>query len=182
MKTITSTIATLILTSACVANLAADAQDTHRKSPSEIAAEKSIAEAPTGPDIFGVFRGRTPCQELSAHLNIAASPACNKVKCRLVLYQDPQTQTPTTYIWTGKTRLTNTWSIVTGTKSDPHAVVYKLNNPDPKASLALQAIDPNVLLVLSTNGTPLVGNKEFSYTLNRVKTPGTVPTARGVSP
>ena len=45
MKRITSTIATLILTSACAAHLAADAQDTHRKSPSEIAAEKSIAEA-----------------------------------------------------------------------------------------------------------------------------------------
>lgn len=142
------------------------ASEPYVKSPSELAAEKSIAEAPVGPNIFAVFRGRTPCQELSAHLNVPASDLCNKVKCRLILYQDPATKLPTTYIWVGKTRLTNTWSIETG--ADQRSIVYRLNNPDPKASLKLQALDPNILLVLSSNGTPLVGNKEFSYTLNRV--------------
>lgn len=165
MKAMTR-IALCVVTATIVCGL--HGQTAILKSPSELAAEQSVSEAPVGPEIFGVFRGRTPCRELSAHLNVPAADACNKVKCRLILYQDPQTRQPTTYVWVGKTRLTNTWSVQLGTKTDPRAVIYKLNIPDPAASLSLQAVDPNILLVLSRDGTPLVGNKDFSYTLNRI--------------
>jgi hypothetical protein len=138
------------------------------RSESEIAAEKTLEETPTGPQIFGVFRGRTPCQELSALLNASASEACNKIKCRLFLYQDPITKTPTTYEWAGKIKWTGKWTIVKGSKTDANAILYRLETPDPKAYLCLRKADENILLILNRNESPLVGNEHFSYTLNRM--------------
>jgi hypothetical protein len=136
-------------------------------SPTEVYAAKTNAETPTGPEIFGVFRGRTPCQELSGLLNVVSSEACNKVKCRLFLYQDPVSKAPTTYQWIGKIKWNGKWSIVKGTKSDPDAIVYRLEAPDSKADLSFLKLDENVLYVLDREGKPLVGNAHFSYTLNR---------------
>ena len=136
-------------------------------SPSEIYAAKTAAETPTGPEIFGVFRGRTPCQDLSAQLNATASDACNKVKCRLFLYQDPVTKAPTTYEWIGKTKWKGNWTITKGSKTDPEAIIYKLTPPDPKAFLSLLKADDNILYLIDSEGKPLVGNIHFSYTLNR---------------
>jgi len=147
---------------------AAPASNPELTSASEIAAGKTAAEVPVGPEIFGVFRGRTPCQELSAQLNAAASQVCNKVKCRLILYQDPATKAPTTYRWAGKTNWTGSWSIIKGTQTDPKATVYQLHPPDPHAFLSFLKVDDNILFLLNKDGTPLVGNIEFSYTLNRV--------------
>ena len=134
----------------------------------EIAAAKTAREVPVGPEIFGVFYGRTPCQELSAQLNVAASEACNKVKCRLILYQDPATKAPTTYSWKGKTNWTGKWSIIEGTKTDPRAIVYQLQPANPEGFLSFLQVDENILFFLGKDGSPLVGNIKFSYTLNRI--------------
>ena len=147
---------------------AAPASDPPLTSASEIAATKTAAGVPVGPEIFGVFRGRTPCQDLSAQLNAPASEACNKVKCRVILYQDPTTRAPTTYTWAGKTNLTGNWSIVEGTKTDPKATVCQLQLPNPEGFLSLLKVDENILFLLGKDGRPLVGNIEFSYTLNRI--------------
>lgn len=160
-----SIIAFLMLIGSFASALEAEPAPT---SSSEIAAAKTEQEVPAGPEIFGVFRGRTPCQELSALLHVAASEACNKVKCRLILYQDPSTKAPTTYDWRGKTNWTGRWAIVKGTKSDPKAIVYELRPPDPQAFLSLLKVDDNILFILGKDGSPLVGNADFSYTLNRI--------------
>jgi hypothetical protein len=148
----------------CISTLTGYAQT----SPSEIYAAKTAAETPVGPHIFGVFRGRTPCEDLAELLNAPASEACNKVKCRLFLYQDPATKLPTTYEWAGKTKWTGKWTIAQGTKSDPNATVIRLETPDPKSHLSFLKIDENILYILDRNETPLVGNIHFSYTLNRI--------------
>jgi hypothetical protein len=140
-------------------------------SPTEIYAAKTAAETPVGPHIFGIFRGRTPCQDLAGILNADAVEACNKVKCRLFLYQDPTTKQPTTYEWFGKTKWTGKWSIAKGAKSNPSATVYRLETPDPKAQLAFLKLDDNVLYILDRNEAPLIGNIHFSYTLNRISRP-----------
>ena len=137
-------------------------------SSSEIAALKTVQEVPVGPEIFGVFRGRTPCQELSAQLNVSPSEACNKIKCRLTLYQNPTTKTPTTYTWSGKTKWTGKWSIIKGTTADPNAVVYFLEPGNSNGFLAFLEVNENVLFFLNRDGGLLVGNSEFSYTLNRI--------------
>ena len=122
---------------------------------------------PSGPRVFGIFNGRTPCQELSRQLNVSASDECNKMKCRLILYQDPVTHSPTVYDWQGKIRWTGKWSITTGTKADPDAMVYRLEPQDARGFLSFLKVDDNILFFLNQNGEPLVGNLEFSYTLNR---------------
>src|SRR6185295_14287678 len=85
------------------------AADIDTRSSSEIYAEKTAEEVPRGPEIFGVFRGRTPCQELSELLKAPASEECNKIKCRLILYQDPKTKEPTTFKWVGKLERSGKW-------------------------------------------------------------------------
>jgi hypothetical protein len=140
-------------------------------SPTEIYAAKTAAETPIGPHIFGVFRGRTPCQELAELLNTPASDACNKVKCRLFLYQDPATKLPTTYEWFGKTKSTGKWTITKGTKADPTATVFRLEMADLKAQLNFLQVDENVIYVMDRNEIPLTGNLHFSYTLNRISRP-----------
>ena len=122
---------------------------------------------PVGPEVYGIFNGRTPCQELSRQLNVPASEACNKVKCRLILYQDPATGAPTVYDWQGKIRWTGKWSIVKGAKDDPNAIIYRLDPQDARGFLSFLKADDNILLFLDRTDKPLVGNVDFSYTLNR---------------
>jgi hypothetical protein len=141
------------------------------RSPTEIYAEKTASAVPTGPQIFGVFRGRTPCQDLAQLLKTPAVEACNKVKCRLTLYQDPVTKTPTTYEWAGKVRATGKWSLLKDSKTHPNKIVYQLDMPEHGGGLSLLQVDDNILYILNKAGDPLVGNVHFSYTLNRILKP-----------
>jgi hypothetical protein len=156
----------LVLVLALVASVSAAPTDS--RSPSEIYANKTAAEVPAGPEVFGAFRGRTPCRDLCRLMNVPRSEACNKVKCRLVLYQDPLTKAPTTYTWAGKQRWAGKWSIVKGTKSDPNATVYQLEPRVEGGFLSFAKVDDNILLVIDREGNPLVGNANYSYTLNRI--------------
>src|SRR5688572_33367314 len=49
------------------------------------------------PSVFGVFQGRTPCQEIAAELGISVREECTKRKIHLTLFQDPLTARPTTF-------------------------------------------------------------------------------------
>ena len=51
---------------------------------------------------------------------------------------------------------------------DPERVVYVLDPDDPKRALSLVRADANILLFAGEDGSPLVGDHYFSYTLNRV--------------
>jgi hypothetical protein len=131
----------------------------------------SISPLSTGPLVFGVFEGRSPCHGIAQRLNIAVDAACTKSKWRVTLYQDPRTRTPTTYKVEGSLHRTGaregTWSFVQGTPGDPRATVYRLAPTDTEPAMLLLKGDDNVLFVLDQDGTPLVGHRDFSYTLNR---------------
>jgi hypothetical protein len=124
----------------------------------------------TGASVYGVFVGRTPCQEFLRELNMDKSAACKKRKMAVILFQDSLTHEPTTYEtrgmgkWTGKGK----WQIVQGTPTDPRSTVFKIIL-DSKTSLFLLKGDENVLFILDRNKNFLVGNAQHSYTMNRAR-------------
>ena len=132
----------------------------------------TISPRATGPTVCGLFEGRSPCRRISRALNLPEEPGCIKVKWRVTLYQNPETSTPTTYKIEGSLHRQNpregNWTILRGTKTDPNAILYRLEPTQTEAPLFLLKGDDNVLFFLDANHKPLIGDAEFSYTLNRV--------------
>jgi hypothetical protein len=130
-----------------------------------------ISPLATGPTVFGIFEGRTPCHGIARQLNITSHVASTKVKWRVTLYQDPGTQNPTTYKVEGslfrQTSREGNWTMTRGTEKDPEALVYRLASAKDEPALLLLKGDDNVLFFLDQKRKPLVGHQEFSYTLNR---------------
>lgn len=127
---------------------------------------------PKGPNVLGHFEGRSPCQEIVQMLEVPGRDDCLKIKWQLVLFQDPVTHAPTTYAlggfaWRNPPR-TGKWRIVKGSNEDPNAVVYQLDPDDPKGFLSFLKADENILFFLDKNRDLLIGNAQFSFTLNRV--------------
>lgn len=124
----------------------------------------------SGASVYGVFAGRTPCQEFMKELKMEVRAACTKRKMGVTLYHDPVTHEPTTYEtvgmgkWTGKGK----WHILHGTPAYPKATVFKLDL-DSNTFLFLLKGDDNVLFILDRNKNFLTGNADFSYTLNRAR-------------
>lgn len=163
-----------------------------RLSPAQTAmADNKISQTitfrsiPKGPAVVGVFQGRPPCQGLTQQLGLQTDADCIKFKCSLTLYRDPATQQPTTYSlaivgggdvvkqagggsYREKT-LEGKWSVAKGISSHPDAVVYRLEGGKPGADLYLLKGDDNVLFILDEKKAFRIGNKDFSYTLNRVE-------------
>lgn len=125
----------------------------------------------TDSSMLGRFVGRSPCQDVARELSRAVTPDCIKVKWDLTLYQDPNTLTPTSYKLRGtffRERIREgKWSIVRGTKTNPNAVVYQLDPDKSQGSLFLLKADSDILFFLDRDRNFLVGNSNFSYTLNR---------------
>jgi hypothetical protein len=125
---------------------------------------------PSGPEVLGIFEGRSPCQGIARELGLSEDAGCIKVKWRVTLFQDPATSAPTTYRvegtlhWQGARE--GAWTIVRGAAD---ATLYRLAATRTEAALSLMKGDDDVLFFLDRNDAPLVGHGEFSYTLNRVK-------------
>ncbi|RFS16651.1 hypothetical protein [Emticicia sp. C21] len=127
---------------------------------------------PSGKDVYGVFEGRGACQELAATLKKEVSPECFKTKWGLYLYQNPDTQAPTTYVLEGSffrqdIRKGN-WHIIKGTKEDSDDFVFALEAANQQTIYLLKG-DDNVLFFLDNDKNILTGNEHFNYTLNRVQ-------------
>lgn len=141
---------------------------------------------PSGPEIHAVFQGNTPCSAQARALpQIPSDPDCEQMIWSLILYQDSETGTPTTYqlnaaygmskpntndLLDGGTSIVmdGKWTITTGTKSDPEATVYQLNPDDPPNVVSFLRVDENLLHVLDSEKELLIGNGAWSYTLNRM--------------
>ncbi|HEX6189272.1 MAG TPA: hypothetical protein VFZ40_14425 [Pyrinomonadaceae bacterium] len=125
----------------------------------------------TDSSMLGRFVGRSPCHEVASQLSKAVPPDCMKVKWDLTLYHDRNTLAPNTYKLRGtffRERVREgKWTIVRGTKTSPNAVVYQLDPDKPLGSLFLLKADSNILFFLDKEGNHLIGNANFSYTLNR---------------
>lgn len=137
-------------------------------SPSE---SYTISPVGTGPAVFGVFEGRSPCQGIARELKIGVNAGCIKVKWRVTLYRNPKTLDPTTYkledSFHRRAAREGTWKIIPGTETDPNAIIYELAPTKTEAALLLLKGDDNVLFFLNQNRKPMVGHAEFSYTVNR---------------
>ena len=97
---------------------------------------------------------------------------CTKIKWRLTLYKDSVTGNPDTYgllgfVYKKDNPRIGKWRIIKGTKANPEAIVYQLDQPG-REPLFLQKGDDNILFFLDQGKNLLVGNRDFSYTLNRV--------------
>src|SRR5262249_44262410 len=124
----------------------------------------------TGPDVFGVFEGRTAAQGIARDLNIKTDANRNKLKWRVTLYQDPKTKAPTKYKVESSLHREGgvgvregTWSVVQGERG----AEYHLAATKTEAALLFLRGDDDVLFFLGQDRKPKVGNAEFSYTLNR---------------
>jgi hypothetical protein len=122
--------------------------------------------------LVGVFDGRTPCQELAKQLNEQTTPECIKIKWRLKLFKELATANSGVFElegfgFRGANTLKGTWHTTTGTVANPEAIVYQLNHAQ-RGPLFLQKADDNVFFFLDRQKNLMVGNRDFSYTLNRV--------------
>jgi hypothetical protein len=130
----------------------------------------TVSPRATGPG-SGVFEGRTPCRGIADALKLPEIPGCIKVKWRVTLHQDPQSAAPTTYKVEGTLHRSaareGTWAIVRG-QAGSDSPIYRLAATQTEAPLLLMKGDDNVLYFLNQQQRPLIGNADFSYTLNRV--------------
>ena len=101
---------------------------------------------------------------------MADQTGCFKIKWKLTLNRDPRSGQPTTYALdrTGhrEAAIKGRWSIANRPGSGEPAV-YRLDPDSPATSLSFLSLDDSVLFFLDARGHMLVGNADFSYTLNR---------------
>ena len=143
-------------------------------STSGVTSASATAPAPqvtTGLSALETFVGRSPCRDVARQLNREVGADCMKVKWDLTLYRDPHTLAPTTYKLKGtfyRQRVgEGTWKIVMGTKTNPGGVIYQLDPDNPSGSLSFLKWDDNILFFLDGAKNLMVGNGDFSYTLNK---------------
>lgn len=113
------------------------------------------------------FEGRTPCLEITAELGRDPTDPCYKKKWYVVLFADADGK-PTYYLegGIGYRKMTMTkghWEIIQ--KND--RTIYKLQVPTRPLPIHLLRADDNILFFTDQEGNLLVGDDDFSYTLNR---------------
>ena len=141
------------------------------------AADNKVSESVTfhemqnGPDVYGIFEGRSPCG-ISRQMDTSMGSDCDHLKWQLILFRDTRTLKPTSFSLTtemfGRRPLKGKWTIIRGNRNEPKAVVFALAYGEPNQVLYLYKGDENVLFILDKNREFMAGDKDFSYTLNRV--------------
>ncbi|WP_353721207.1 hypothetical protein [Dyadobacter sp. 676] len=163
---------TLLLFTVCLITLQKTAAQSMAlpNAPSKTTTRQPVAE---GPNVWGVFHGRVPCQTMARMLNTPVEANCEVLKWGFTFYQDPQTRKPSTYRWDGSlyrdTPRTGQWALVRGTAGDPEATVIVIDPGYPEKSVFLLKGDENVLFILDGSREPMVGGDYLSYTFNRVR-------------
>ena len=131
----------------------------------------TISPRATGDAVFGIFEGRTPCHGIVRELKIAPTPGCLKVKWRVTLLQNPATGEPSSYKIEGSLHRAaareGRWRVLKDAAAS-RGIVYQLDASGTEGPLLLFKGDDNVLFFLNQQKQLLVGNADFSYTLNRV--------------
>jgi hypothetical protein len=125
------------------------------------------AAAEQAPAPQTIFVGRTPCKEIMELTGMVYDAQCFKLKWKLTLNRDAATRQPTTFMIESTASrekpITGKWSIV----KSGEATIYSLTPDASMKPFSLMLAEDNLLFFLNTAGRPLVGNKDFSFTLNR---------------
>lgn len=118
----------------------------------------------------GIFDGRSPCLALATQVGARVESDCAKLKWRLKLDRDSTTGTGRFTLegtlYRDRAR-TGRWSIERHA-TEPRTAVIRLRTPEGGRFLSFMKVDDNILLFLDESDRPLVGNTDFSFTLNRV--------------
>jgi hypothetical protein len=126
--------------------------------PSSTSQVKLKAKQTTFKDSI-VFQGRTGC----GVPNVNKSNQCYKLKWYLVLYNNNTYRVlGTGYRVEGGKK--GNWKTTTGKDG---RIVYDLNDENGKPFLHLLKLDEGILIFTDERGNLLVGDHDFSYTLNR---------------
>jgi len=126
---------------------------------------------PAGSKFFARFVGRSPCREIANETGASVPDQCFKIKWDITLFQDEVTGAPTTYridatLYRQSPRV-GKWKIVSATTHHPNAIIYELEAASGHGSIRLLKADDNIMFFVGQDGRLMVGNAEFSYTLNR---------------
>jgi hypothetical protein len=113
-----------------------------------------------------VFTGRTPCGVPGI---IEPGKECYKLKWLIVLYGNAAKNEPATYKILGTPYRAEggrrgNWKIVHGKNGQ---IIYQLVDEKGNPFIHLLKLDEGVLIFTDANGNLLVGDHDFSYTLNR---------------
>lgn len=115
------------------------------------------------------FEGRTPCNVPGI---IPAGMQCYKLKWYIVLYANAEKNGAGTYKVYGtpyRSRkeggITGNWKIIIGKNG---RIIYQLIDDNGKGFLYLLKADEQILLFTDAQGKLLIGDGDFSYTMNRI--------------
>lgn len=109
------------------------------------------------------FEGRTPCSGLSKR------PQCQKMKWYFVFYSDSITGKPSYYLEGSRierqeSKYKGRWEVIAGKEG---RVIFKLAPTTTADPIYLVRAGENILYFTDAQGNLLVGDEDFSYTLNR---------------
>lgn len=110
-----------------------------------------------------VFEGRTPCKGIEEMMMGTSSPECYKKKWLVYLYKNGPDATSGTYkIGSTVGPYRGKWKL----KETAGKKIYHLDL-DSGRSLSLLPVDKNIVYLMDTKGELMVGDHDFSYSLNR---------------
>lgn len=114
------------------------------------------------------FQGRTPCREISEVMGLPIRAECIKKKWYVILFTDSATGKPSYYLQGGRQYRKETmdrgkWEVI----QKGGRTMYKLTAEKYPKAIYLVRADDNILFFTDAEGNLLVGNEDFSYTLNR---------------
>ena len=114
-----------------------------------------------------VYVGRTPCDVPGV---VEPGKQCNKLKWKITFYPISNSLHYGQYKILGtayrtQNGKTGTWRMIDGKGG---GIVYELNNDQEKNYIHLVKLDEQLLVFSDGEGKLLVGNRDFSYTINRV--------------
>jgi len=131
-----------------------------------------------------IFVASTPCPSGTKPLPGMADEKCQLMIWKLQLVSGPQNQRGT-YILDcdyglplqGTKKLINDgrhlhregkWTVVNGIKTNPLAIIYRLDPDQPKASVSFIKLSDDVIHLLDSDMQLMIGNGAGGYTLNKV--------------
>lgn len=133
------------------------------------------------------FVATTPCSIGTKPLpGMAQDAQCDLIKWDLKLFENKVKQMSGTYVLDCNYGLSQQgtkelkqggkhlhregkWVIVKGTKTNPAAVIYRLDPDRPKESISFLRLNKNLIHLLDNHQHVMIGNGGSSYTLNRVQ-------------